>query len=54
MLVGAIVGLLPILIYFTAGVLSPGINLPGDDYVFITFLAIPIFFTMALNKVSHS
>jgi hypothetical protein len=54
MLLGAIVGLLPILIYFTAGTLSPGIDLPGNDYVFITFLAIPIFFTMALNKVSHS
>ena len=54
MLVGAVVGLLPILIYFTAGTLSPGIDLPGNDYVFITFLAIPIFFTMALNKVSHS
>ena len=53
MLLGAIVGLLPILIYFTAGTLSPGIDLPGNDYVFITFLAIPIFFTMALNKVSH-
>lgn len=54
MLLGAIVGLLPILIYFTASTLSPGIDLPGNDYVFITFLAIPIFFTMALNKVSHS
>jgi hypothetical protein len=54
MLLGAIVGLLPILIYFTAGTLSPGIDLPGNDYVFITFIAIPIFFTMALNKVSHS
>lgn len=52
MLLGAIIGLLPILIYFTAGLLSPGIDLPGNDYVFITFLAIPIFFTMALNKVS--
>ena len=54
MLVGAVVGLLPIIIYFTASTLSPGIDLPGNDYVFITFLAIPIFFTMALNKVSHS
>jgi hypothetical protein len=54
MLVGAIIGLVPIIIYFTANTLSPGIDLPGNDYVFITFLAIPIFFTMALNKVTHS
>lgn len=54
MLYGAVIGLLPILIYFTANLLSPGINLPGNDYVFITFLAIPILFSMALNKVSNS
>lgn len=50
MLVGALIGLLPIIIYFTAGVISPGIDLPGNDYIFITFLAIPICFAMALNK----
>lgn len=50
MLAGALIGLLPIIIYFTAGVISPGINLPGNDYIFITFLAIPICFAMALNK----
>jgi hypothetical protein len=52
MLVGAVIGLLPILIVFTVGTLSPGTVLPGNDYVFITFLAIPVFFTMALNKIS--
>lgn len=52
MLLGTIIGLLPILIYFTLGTLSPGIQLPGDDYIFITFLAIPLFFTMALGKLS--
>ena len=51
MLVGAVVGLVPILIYFTASYLSPGIDLPGNDYVFISFLAIPICFMLALNKV---
>ena len=50
MLAGALIGLLPIIIYFTAGVISPGINLPGNDYIFITFLAIPICFAMALHK----
>ena len=50
MLAGALIGLLPIIIYFTASVISPGIDLPGNDYIFITFLAIPICFAMALNK----
>ncbi|NNE03190.1 MAG: PDZ domain-containing protein [Eudoraea sp.] len=54
MLIGAVIGLLPILVYFTAGYLSPGIDLPGNDYVFVTFVAIPIFFTMALGKVSRT
>jgi hypothetical protein len=52
MMIGTVVGLLPILIYFTAGVISPGIDLPGNDYIFITFAAIPIFFSMALSRVS--
>ncbi len=54
MLLGTIIGLLPILIYFTLGTLSPGIQLPGNDYIFITFLAIPLFFTMALSKLSKA
>lgn len=54
MLLGTLIGLLPILIYFTMGTLSPGIQLPGDDYIFITFLAIPLFFTLALSKVSKA
>jgi hypothetical protein len=54
MLAGALIGLLPIIIYFTASVISPGIDLPGNDYIFITFLAIPICFAMALNKQSAS
>jgi uncharacterized membrane protein len=51
MLIGAVVGLLPILIYFTINTISPGSDLPGNDYVFITFLAIPIFFSLALNQL---
>jgi hypothetical protein len=54
MLLGTIIGLVPILIYFTAGTISPGIELPGNDYVFYTFAAIPIFFMMALNKLNTS
>jgi len=52
MLIGTVIGILPILIYFTVGTLSPGTELPGNDYVFYTFAAIPICFTMALNKLS--
>ncbi len=52
MLIGAIIGIVPILIYFTVGTLSPETELPGNDYVFYTFAAMPICFTMALNKLS--
>ena len=51
MLIGTIIGIVPILVYFTIGTISPGTDLPGNDYVFFTFAAIPIFFTMALNKL---
>jgi membrane-associated protease RseP (regulator of RpoE activity) len=52
MLVGSLIGLLPILIYFTANTISPGIDLPGNDYVVLTFAAIPIFFMLALNQLA--
>jgi hypothetical protein len=54
MLLGTILGLIPILIYITIGTLSPGTELPGNDYVFFTFAAIPICFTIALNQLSSS
>lgn len=54
MLVGTLIGIIPILIYFTITTLSPGTELIGNDYVFFTFAAIPIFFTIALNQVSSS
>ena len=54
MLLGTLIGIIPILIYFTTTTLSPGIELPGDDYVFITFVAIPIFFTIALQKINNN
>jgi len=52
MLIGTIIGIVPILIYFTIGTISPGTDLPGNDYVLFTFAAIPIFFTIALNKLN--
>ena len=54
MLIGIIIGIVPILVYFTIGTISPGTDLPGNDYVFFTFAAIPIFFTMALNKLNSN
>lgn len=48
MLIGAIIGLLPILVYFTISTFSPATILPGNDYIFLTFIAIPIFFSLAL------
>ncbi len=55
MLVGAIIGLLPILVYFTVSTVAPAIILPGNDYVFLTFIAIPVFFSLALlqNTTLH-
>ncbi|MCK0178879.1 PDZ domain-containing protein [Flavobacteriaceae bacterium S0862] len=54
MLIGTIIGIVPILVYFTIGTISPSTELPGNDYVQFTFAAIPIFFTMALNKLNSN
>ena len=48
MLLGAVLGLLPFLIFFTVTRLSPATIFPGADYMFLTFAFIPIFFSMAL------
>jgi hypothetical protein len=48
MLLGAVLGLLPFLIFFTVTRLSPTTIFPGSDYMFLTFAFIPIFFSMAL------
>lgn len=53
MLIGAVIGLLPILIYFTISLISPATSLPGEDYVFLTFAAIPIFFSIGLQQLSR-
>lgn len=52
MLIGTIVGLLPILIYFTINTIIPDTELPGNDYVFYSFAAIPICFYLALGQQS--
>ena len=50
MLLGAILGIVPFLIIYTINQLSPTTNLPGNDYMFLTFAFIPIFFSAALLK----
>jgi len=52
MLLGAILGIVPFLIVFTINRISPTTILPGDDYIFLTFAFIPIFFSVALLKKS--
>lgn len=54
MLIGTVVGLLPMLVYFTLNTLNQALELPGNDYAFVTFLAIPIFFYLALNQLHKS
>lgn len=52
MLLGAVLGLLPFLIVFTINRVSPTTIIPGNDYLFLTFAFIPIFFSMALMQKS--
>ena len=54
MLYGVVLGLLPILISFTLAQVAPKLIIPGNDYVFLTFVFIPIFFTMALKQQAKS
>ena len=54
MLLGAIIGLVPILIVLFTQTISPKTILPGSDYAFISFVAIPIFCTLALIKLEKA
>jgi len=47
---GAIIGILPMLIIFIIGNLSPTTVLPGEDYLFLTMAVIPVFFALAIKK----
>jgi hypothetical protein len=50
MLLGALLGLLPILILTILQEISPTIVIQGIDYLFLTLTFIPIFFSMALMQ----
>ena len=51
---GGIIGLVPVLIYFIITTISQKTILPGNEYIFVTFVAIPIFFSLALIKLNKA
>ena len=52
MMIGAVVGLLPPMVGIAAGVVAPQVVLPGQNFYFLTFIAIPITWSMAVLKKS--
>jgi hypothetical protein len=50
MALGAVLGILPFLIFWTVTRISPSIIFPGSDYMFLTFAFIPILFSAALMQ----
>lgn len=50
MVLGVVLGLLPIIISIVVQALSPSTILPGSDYAVLFFVLIPISFTLALRK----
>jgi len=50
MLIGALIGLVPPVIGILAGVIAPQAVLPGQNFYFLTFIAIPITWSMAVLK----
>jgi hypothetical protein len=50
MLIGALIGLVPPVIGILAGVIAPQTVLPGQNFYFLTFIAIPIAWSMAVLK----
>lgn len=50
MLVGAIIGLLPSLIAIVTGIFAPQVVLPGGNFYFLTLVALPITWSMAVLK----
>ena len=54
MMIGAVVGLLPPMIGILAGVVAPHVVLPGQNFYFLTFIAIPITWSMAVLQKSDA
>jgi hypothetical protein len=54
MMIGAVVGLLLPIITIVAGIVAPQLVLPGQNFYFLTFIAIPITWSMAVLKKSSA
>ncbi len=54
MMIGALVGLLPPMIGIAAGVVAPQVVLPGQNFYFLAFIAIPITWSIAVMKKSDA
>ncbi len=52
MMIGAVVGLLPPIIAVVGGIVAPQMVLPGQNFYFLAFIAIPITWSMAVLKKS--
>ena len=50
LLIGAVVGFLPPIISVVSGVVAPQVVLPGQAFYFLSFVAIPIAWSMAVLK----
>lgn len=50
MLLGALVGMLPPLVSITSGIVAPQLVLPGQAFYFLSFVLIPITWSMAVLK----
>jgi hypothetical protein len=50
LLIGAVLGLVPILVVILIGTVVPQVIVPGGDYAFLTLGFIPILFALAIRK----
>jgi len=50
MLIGALIGFLPPIVAIVSSVVAPQVVLPGQNFYFLTFIAIPITWSMAVLK----
>ncbi len=54
MLVGVVLGLLPLILSAVVGVVAPSVVLPGVDFYFLTLVLIPIALAMATMKQANA
>jgi len=54
LLAGALIGILPMLFLIVMNILTPKTVLPGGEYFFLSFGAIPILFAMAIKRLEST